>query len=313
VPIHDLGYQTWEGRLVPEAGRWWVITQTGIRLAWRARWVRHLMMLAWMPAIYLGAGFFAFEQMVAHPEIARGIVGPIYGWSWQAGGFAREVFLGDPALARHEVWTRLLLMFFRYPQGTLILLLVGLIAPPLIAKDVRSRAFLLYFSRPLARIEYIFGKLGVLWAYVLLITTIPALLSYLLGVLLSPELNVVVHTWDLPLRIVAASAVLVIPTTTLALAISSMTTETRYASFAWFAVWILPAVAYAMLYTNTIGTVDKKWTLISLYLTLGEVQKSVFGLGASFAEILPWATMLVAVSVVSLVVLFHRVSAPMRM
>jgi len=318
VPIHDLGYQTWEGRLVPEAGRWWVITQTGMRLAWRTRWVRRLMLVAWMPAIYLGAGFFAFEQMVAHPEIGRGIVGPLYAWSWQTGESAREMFLGNPSLARHDVWARLLLMFFRYPQGTLIVLLVGLIAPPLIAQDVRSRAFTLYFSRPLTRIEYIFGKLATLWAYVLLITTIPALLSYLLGVLLSPELNVVAHTWDLPLKIVAASAVLVIPTTTLALAISSLTTETRYASFAWFAVWAVGWVTYIVLSLTALDsgrTLDRKWTLVSLYHTLGIVQEWVFGLGPSpdFDQILPWAALLAAITVVSLVVLFRRVSAPMRM
>jgi len=312
VPIHDLGYQTWEGRLVPEAGRWWVITQTGIRLAWRSRWLRRMLLLAWLPAVYLGALFFAYEQVLAHPELGRAAGHMLYGLP-QYEKFVPTASMADPSQSRPLVWAWLLWIFFRYPQGMLIVLLVGLIAPPLIAQDVRSRAFLLYFSRPLTRMEYIFGKLAVVWSYVLLITTVPALVLYVLGVLLSPELNVVIHTWDLPLRIVAASMVLIIPTTTLALALSSLTSESRYAGFGWFAVWAVGWVTHSMLYTSTLGTVERKWTLVSLYHTLAEVQSWVFGIGPSFAEILPWAMTLVAISVVSLVVLFHRVSAPMRM
>ena len=125
--------------------------------------------------------------------------------------------------ARHHVWAWLLQTLFRYPQGVLMVLVVGLVAPPLIAQDVRSRAFLLYFSRPLTRGEYILGKAAVVWCYLLLITTLPALTLYVMAVLFSPDLSVVEHTWDLPLRILAASAVLMIPTTAVALFFSSLT------------------------------------------------------------------------------------------
>ena len=80
-----------------------------------------------------------------------------------------------------------------------------------------------------------------------MISTVPALGLYLLGVLLSPNLNVVWETWDLPFRILAASAVLVVPTGSLALCLSSMTQETRYAGFAWFAVWILGWFTYVVM------------------------------------------------------------------
>ena len=153
----------------------------------------------------------------------------------------------EPAQERHQVWSWLLATFFRYPQAVLLVLVVGLIAPPLVAQDVRSRAFLLYFSRPLSRLEYIAGKAATVSGYVLMITTLPALFLYVLGLLLSPGLNVVLHTWDLPLRILASSVVLLLPTVSLALAFSSLTSESRYAGFAWFAVWVLGWVAYMLL------------------------------------------------------------------
>ena len=63
------------------------------------------------------------------------------------------------------MWSWLLYTFLRYPQGGIMVLMVGIIAPPLISQDVRSRAFLLYFSRPLARWQYALGKLATVWFY----------------------------------------------------------------------------------------------------------------------------------------------------
>ena len=60
-------------------------------------------------------------------------------------------------------------------------------------------------------------------------TMLPALLMYLLGLMLARSPNVFFETWDLPLRIIAASAVMAVPTSLLALAYSALTLESRYA------------------------------------------------------------------------------------
>ena len=61
-------------------------------------------------------------------------------------------------------------------------------------------------------------------------STIPALAVYFIGVLFSPNLGVLLNTWDIPLRILLASGVLAIPTTALALCLSSIVHESRYTS-----------------------------------------------------------------------------------
>ena len=201
-------------------------------------------------------------------------------------------------------------------------LVVGLIAPPLISQDIRSRAFLLYFSRPLGRAEYILGKLATIWAYLCMITLAPALFLYLLGILLSPEVGVIAATWDLPLRIVVATAILSIPTASLALCISSLTQESRYAAFAWFAIWILGWVTFGVL--STVETIadsggkdpipfsdESVWVHCSLYHTLGQVQSWVFGF-AEFQQVQISALVLVVLTCFSLFVLMRRVDAPMR-
>jgi ABC-type transport system involved in multi-copper enzyme maturation permease subunit len=312
MPIYDLGYRGWQGRTIPEAGRFWAITDTGIRLAWRTKFLRGLPLLGLIPAAVFAVGFFAFEQVVST------------GMKGEAVGFLRGLLGEIPVrMDRHFIWSALLCNFFRYPQATVMALLVGIIAPPLVANDVRSRAFMLYFSRPLTRIEYVLGKMAVLWAYLLMIATIPALCLYVLGVFLSPQFSVVADTWDLPLRILGASAVLMIPTAALALALSSLTSESRYATFAWFGIWVAGSVAWAIVNGNfpdippgsrtpAQTALVERVTLASLYHTLGHVEKWVFGLEDSFAKVSSAAIELAAITVVSLMVLFRRVSSPMR-
>jgi hypothetical protein len=184
---------------------------------------------------------------------------------------------------------------------------------------------LFYFSRPLTRAEYLLGKLSSLWVYLAMISTVPALVLYALGVLLSPNLNVIYATWDIPFRIVAASIVLMVPTSVMALCFSSLTQESRYAGFAWFAVWILGWFTYIA--ATTVQTINAQqaaygrsqavvveespWTHLSLYHTLGRVQRWVFGF-AEFRDVLVPLLILAAVTVVSLAILVRRISAPMR-
>jgi len=318
VPIHDLGYRSWQGQRDPGIARLWVVAQTDARLAWQSRWLRRMLLVAWLPAVYLGLAFFLFEQALTQPTALR-MAAEFLGQFPQSEVVGEALQTEDRAQARHQVWSWLLLTFFRYPQGLLMALVVGLVAPRLIARDVQSRAFLLYFSRPLARLEYLLGKLLVVCGYVMMITTLPALALYGVGVFLSPpEFDVVASTWDLPLRILAASAVLMIPTATLALAFSSLTTRTVYAGFAWFAYWVLGLVSYVMLVTSVDKLDSETWVLLSLYHTLGRVQHWIFGIPlslggqTSFSDVLAPAALLAGMAVVSLMVLFRRISSPMR-
>jgi hypothetical protein len=317
MPIHDLGYRSWTGRVTPMRLRFWVLSSSGIALAWKSRWLKRMLFFAWMPALYFGAAFFAYEvmtQFLLEDQARRGVARGIHGhWGMEFLDEGMNLPRGlverwqrDPAGTREEAWSTLLWLFFRQPQAFLMVLAIGLIAPPLISQDVRSRAFLLYFSRPLGRSGYLLGKAVTVWFYMALITTLPALALYCLAVFLSPSLAVLADTWELPFRILAASAILVVPTTALALCFSSLTSESRYASFGWFAVWVLGWVSYAVLQRT-----GSLWTLVSLFHTLGNVQSWVFGV-TRLTDIAPSLAVLGGVTVFSLALLFRRISAPMR-
>jgi ABC-2 type transport system permease protein len=349
MPLHDVGYRGWEGTPRPR-GAAAVIAGTGIRLAWKSRWLRRA-------ALMFAGGFFAFEQAIEGGTVAAGrdaarrldgfgMVGNLVATS--LGGS-----LDDPEAARRTVWSRLLLAFMRAPQAVLLAVVVGLVAPKLIAGDLRARAWLVYFTRPVSRLDYILGKVGVLATVVGVITLLPAVALWLVGVLVSPSLSVALATWDLPLRVIGAAAAVTVPTVLLALAYSSLTAESRIATFAWFATWVACWVAHGALTgadlaaatrprgaaafeadpfaeeaavfaprrSHRLGwlaraagiddTVDR-WAWLSLYHAQGVVQAWIFGIEKRFAVVLwPLAT-LVAVAVGSTIVLFLRVDAPAR-
>lgn len=324
--IHHLGYRGWSGRREPDWTRFIVIAGVGIRRAWQNQWLKRMLFFAWLPAIWFGVCFFIWEQAALYPEW-RSMATPILRNLPRTPVFEQikdSVRSGDFSNSRHTVWSWLLNSFFLYPQAVLMVLLIGLIAPPLISQDIRSRAFLLYFSRPLTRGEYMLGKMASLWAYLAMISAAPALALYAIGVVLSPSLSVVTATWDLPIRILAASIVLMLPTSALALCLSSMTQETRYAGFAWFAVWILGWFTYAAVTSAEAFNAQQKvranrvfdvqesgWTHLSLYHTLGRVQSWVFGFD-EFKDVTVSIAILVGLTLLSLAVMFYRISAPMR-
>lgn len=344
MPVHDLGYRGWTGRRVPPLLRPWVVAKSGIALVWRRKWLRLMILVAWLPIVFPSLGIFAFEFSSTDAEsqqlISMVMRSPLINQAEIA-----DLIMTDHDAARHQVWATLILAFFRYPQAIAMVLVVGLIAPMMISYDLRSKAYLLYFSRPLTPGEYIVGKTFVVWFFLMLIATIPALAVYVLGVMLSPNLSVIAETWDIPLKIIAATVVLVVPTTALALCYSAFTSESRYATFAWFATWAMGGVAYRMLtFTNEPRRFDRpsggfrgggrggspserrrsvtdewqqwsdsidydKWRLLSPYDTLGKVESWVFGLDSTPASVTPSVMMLFAITAVCIWVVRSRIVA----
>ncbi|MCO8122229.1 ABC transporter permease subunit [Stieleria sp. TO1_6] len=326
MPVHDLGYRTWRGERAAHFLRPLVVARAGIALVFKRRWLRIMLVLAWLPVLFPAFGIFAFEYSSTEPELQDMIVGLVSRPLQQPelGALIRN----DPEAARHQVWSTLILMFFRYPQLFAMVALIGLIAPLLVSYDLRTKAYLMYFSRPLSPTQYIIGKSAVIWCLLGMVVTLPALLLYGMGVLLSPDLSVVQQTWDIPLRIFAASFVLLIPTTTLAILFSSLTAESRYATFCWFATWALGFVAYQILTFSPAamsgdrprrrrGPVDweamgvdlDRWRLLSPYHTLGKVQAWIFGLDTTSASVIPCVVLLVAITVVGFWIVRRRILA----
>lgn len=317
MPIHDLGYRKWNGRLTAATSRWKVIAETGAGLAWKSGWVRRILFFAWLPLLVFAALFAVYEFAANGNELLQRGVITLSQLNPEVNERLNLAAAQDTTQAlndkRHAAWSFVLYIYFRYPQGLAMVLLVGLIAPRLISQDVQTRGFLFYFSRPLSRLEYLLGKSVTVWVFIAGITTLPALMMYFVGIAVSPTVDVVLDTWDIPLRILVASVTVFVPATAIALCFSSLTKESRYAGFAWFALWVLGAVSVGFLAGHRgISTGEHYFEeYLSIYHTFGAVQRWIFGL-ETLAEVKYFVLTLTIVTGICLMVLFRRISAPMR-
>jgi hypothetical protein len=74
------------------------------------------------------------------------------------------------------------------------MLLILLVGPNLISQDLRFNALPLYLSRPLRRIDYFAGKLGVITAFLGMIVIVPSVIAYILGLLFSLDITILKDT-----------------------------------------------------------------------------------------------------------------------
>jgi ABC-type transport system involved in multi-copper enzyme maturation permease subunit len=336
MPLLDVGYRTWDGNRTPRWTRALVLATTGIHLVWQGTWLKRVLMFMAIPALIAGVFVATYEQTIDRSgprELLRGISrNPQSRSIAERAGVDLSDAAENPEDYRHFTWSYILFSLSRYPQALGMIVVLGLVAPRLISYDLRSRGYLLYLSRPLTPAEYIFGKSLVLFFLLFMLSALPALIIYVAGLFLSTDSTAIAQTWDLPFRILLASLVLMIPTSAVALAVSSMTQESRYAGFAWFAMWVIGAVTYNALWaTSQLGeslprrgrrrpsvetlNAMNEWNsykLFSPYETLGYLQQQIFGLAVK--DDWTWAPWILAIiaSVVGYAFAYWRVSRVLK-
>ena len=110
--------------------------------------------------------------------------------------------------------------------------------------------------------------------------------------------------------------VVIVPASAISLCFSSLTKDSRFASFAWFALWIFGVVTWLVVliwrlsndvWPDTYGLEE----YVSLHHIFGAVQRAVFGLD-DFSNVWFFAAILIMATAGSLFVLFQRVSSPMK-
>lgn len=283
MPIAELGYRSWEGRRVSAWFRWLAITRSQVAIALRNnRLLRRFLFFAWVPALWSGWIFFAIGYL-ADPanDLTQG--GPL-------AEFGQEVLLPTELIAQIRekpdvmlpaIWSAAFYNFFVMTQSFLVMIVLAIVAPPLISRDVRNRAFLVYFSKPIGVWEYLLGKLGTVLFFIFVITLFPALFLYAISIALAPDMGTLVATAPILPRIVAAGFVIGVPLSAVSLLISSMTREHRIAAFLWIALWILGDFAYLIVNADFdgSGSTMADWSFLgSLRGLCTSATASVFGL-----------------------------------
>jgi ABC-2 type transport system permease protein len=231
MPIFDQGYQHWDGALAAQPWRWLAVTRHGVRVGLSGRVMKLLVFVAWLPALIL-ALLLCLWGLVEQQSLLVAPLAPAFQ------GLGGSSLLAEPRAFRTEIWTLFYSYFlsFQLSYAMILLLVVG---PSLISQDLRFNALPLYLSRPLRRIDYFLGKLGVVAAFLCLVIVVPSFLAYFLGVLFSLDATVIRDTFRIPLACAAYGLVISVSAGTLMLALSSISRSSRYVALFWLCVWLV--------------------------------------------------------------------------
>ena len=210
MEIREKGYRRWEGELAEGGRRWRPIARQGIRTVFRKKYSKLVFSLS-------ASSFFVFLVAVyasTKPELK--ILGELV-----------RLLRSDAELFKTF-----------YANGFLVFMLFVLCAfagAELVSADLRFKAFPLYFSRPLSRLDYLRGKLGVLLFYLLAFTLLPGVLLLLFKMLFTGSLAVS------PLLLLAVLAMPLVVAGCLALltlALSSLSPNTKFVQITIFLVYV---------------------------------------------------------------------------
>jgi ABC-2 type transport system permease protein len=274
MPIFDQGYQHWNGRLSGHVWRWLAVTREGVRAQWKKRATRSAVLVAFGPALLLSAMLIVWGLLEQQSSLLD-TFGPLLR------GLPPEIIEG-PKQYRASFWTMAYHYFFQI-QTFFAMILVLIVGPDLISQDLRFNAIPLYFSRPLRRIDYFLGKLGVIGFYLAVVAIGPALVAYLLGVAFSFELSVFRDTARLMAGVIAYGLLIVVSAGTLMLALSSLSRSSRFVGAAWVGVWVVGNIAAQSLQ----DTVRKDWCpLVSYSRNLDRMRTVLLDTESALAQFL---------------------------
>jgi ABC-2 type transport system permease protein len=231
MPIFDQGYQHWRGELSGHAWRWLAITRHGLRVALAGRLTKLVLVIAMLPAVIL-AFVIALWGLLEQQSETISLILPVLG------GVLNPEILAGPRAYRVEIWT-IVFSYFLAAEQWFAMVLILFVGPNLISQDLRYNSLPLYFSRPLRRIDYVIGKLGVIVALIGSVIILPAIAAYVLGLIFSLDISILRDTFRILLASVAYGLVISISAGLLILALSSLSRNSRYVALFWIGLWFV--------------------------------------------------------------------------
>jgi ABC-type transport system involved in multi-copper enzyme maturation permease subunit len=238
MAIYDQSYAPWNGIYASRAARIRALVAVELALPFRNIWLLIIVFMTFsLVAGWLFVLFFVSSYQVL-PQFAVG--NRIY----------REGFYN--------------VQFF----SLILMVLSGTVGASLIARDVRHRALLMYFSRSITRLDYLIGKFIALVLFLLTVTLGPGLLLFLGLLAMGQEhLSVAERLGDLA-AITLHSLILTLPMSAVVLAFSSLTKRTYLAAILWTTFYLV-SVTVSQVLTATLKTEWPKmlsWTTLTAHL-----------------------------------------------
>jgi ABC-2 type transport system permease protein len=221
MPIHDQGYRRYGGSKAPLGQGWTVIARAGIRSMFATRAFLGLLLMAWFPFFVRAVQFYAAANL---PQAA--VLAP------SADTFRQ----------------------FLDQQATFVFFVTVYVGAGLIANDRRANALQIYLSKPLTRVEYVFGKLAILATFLLLVTWVPAIVLLIVQMSFAGNFTFLKNNLFLFPAITVFTFLEVLLVAMTMLALSSLSNSSRYVGILYAGVIFFSSAIYGVLYAVTRST-----------------------------------------------------------
>lgn len=255
-PIHDQSYRRYEGEREAPGKAWSVIAWAGIRTMIAKRAFLGLLIFAWVPFLVRSVQFYIAAN---YPQVAQ-IIAP------------------NAATFRDFVSQQGLFAFF-------VTIYVG---AGLIASDRRANALQIYLSKPISRMEYIFGKMATLLFFLLGVTLLPALLLLLMQISFAANIDILRAHPFLPASIILSTLLQVLVMSCTMLALSSLSNSPRYVAILYTGAIFFTTAIFGMTSAITGGT---RVAWISISSNVSQVTDALFRQTPGYQS--PWQVSLI--------------------
>jgi len=256
MPIHDQGYRRYTGVRTQTGRAWSVIAAAGIRTLLAKRAFIGLLLLSWVPFLVRAVQIYAAANLP------------------QAQFLAPDGRMFRDFLQQQEIF----LFFITVYAGT-----------GLIANDRRANALQIYLSKPLSRIEYIFGKFAILLALLLLVTWLPAMLLLVIQVMFAGSFTFFLQHLYLVPAITIFSLIQVAAVALAMLALSSLSKSSRFVGILYAGLIFFSQALYGIVRGMTR---DSRLAWLSVPLDLQQIGDAIFRVEPRF-DMPVWSAFLV--------------------
>jgi ABC-type transport system involved in multi-copper enzyme maturation permease subunit len=257
MPIHDQSYRRYRGGKSMPGQAWLVIAKAGMLTMIRKRAFMGLLLFAWAPFVVRAVQIYVTAN---YPQVAM---------------FAPTA----------ETFRQ-----FLEQQDFFVFIVTIYAGAGLIASDRRANALQIYLSKPLMRSEYIAGKAAILFAFLMFVTFVPAMLLLLLQVMFAGSFEFLKKNLFLFPAITVASLLQAMVATFTMLALSSLSKSSRYVGILYAGIIFFTAAIYGAMLAIT-GSSTLSW--LSLGSNLQQVVDVIFRLKPRYAT--PWPVSLIVI------------------
>jgi len=274
MPLHDLSYQHFDGPRTSRFNRSFSLARSSASLLLKRRSFLLLLAVSWIPVLARMAQIYVARRFPqAFPFITV------------------DAALWQEFLSQQVVFLPVILVALYTGAGA-------------ISTDLSSGAFVVYLSKPVSRIDYVFGKAMPVMAALLVVTVVPALTLLVVHVFVAEDFELFAATPFLPLSVVIYSVWICLYFTLTVLAVSSLTRSARVAGAGFGAL----ALGSRVIFSGALSrfSLDQPLAFMSMIDSTVDSGHLFFGNAASATTPFLSIAAMVSLMVASLAVLRRR-------